>query len=335
MTGMRATAKVTGSILIACALLFVRPAAQSKPAAEETPAPAAPIRLPLTKLTPEASIAVKGEKTFVSGPDAMWILNRTTAELLKVDAKTNAIASTMKLESTPCASALIAFGSLWIGDCKTPAIVRIDPAASKVAAKIAVPASGAVGAFATAVGSVWTIIDRRGTLVRIDPDTNQIVAEVYLSAGSSAMAFGEGALWIADSKANTVTRVNPFTNVIGESVAVGKGPIAIAVGGGAVWSLNGADGTISRIDPKTNKVAATIKAGTTGASGAIVVGEGTVWASVPGQPLSRIDATANRLLQQFSGPGGGEVAIGFRSLWIAPTADTVWRIDPKRVEATR
>ena len=333
--GMRVTAKATGTLLIACALLLARPLAQSKPATDDTPPPAAPIHLPLTKLTPEASIAVKGDKSFVAGPDAMWILNRATSEILKIDQKTNAIASTIKLTSTPCPGALMAFGAIWTGDCKTPAIVRVDPAASKVAATIAVAPTGAIGASATAVGSVWALIDRRGTLARIDPDTNQVVAEVYLSPGAAAMTHGEGALWVTDSKANTVTRVNPFTNVIGETITVGKGPIAIAVGSGAVWSLNGGDGTISRIDPKTNKVSSTIKAGTTGTSGSIAFGEGAVWVSVAGQPLSKIDPVANRLLQQFSGLGGGELAIGFKSLWIAATPDAVWRVDPIRVEATR
>ena len=335
MTGMRAIAKVTGALLSACALLWARPFAQSRPAGDETPPAVPAIRLPLTKLTPEASIAVKGDRSVVAGPDAIWVLNRSSSELLKVDPKTNAIASTIALASPPCAGALFAFGGVWAGDCKTPAIVRVDPAAAKVAATIALPAGGSATTWAMAVGSVWTLLDQRGTLARIDPDTNQIVAEVYMSPGSNVIAFGEGALWVADAKAHTVTRVNPFTNVIGESIKVGKAPIAIAAGAGAVWSLNGADGTISRIDPKTNKVTATIKAGTIGASGSIAVSDGSVWVSVPGQPLTRIDPVSNRLVQQFSGPGGGELAIGFKSLWIAATADAVWRIDPKRVEATR
>ena len=156
-----------------------------------------------------------------------------------------------------------------------------------------------------------------------------------MSAGSTAIANGEGALWVADSKANTVTRVNPNTNVIGESITVGKTPIAIATGAESIWTLNGGDGSISRIDPKTNKVTATIKAGTTGATGGIIVSDGAVWVSVPGQPLSRIDTTANRLVQQFSGPGGGSIVSAFKSIWISATTDAVWRIDPKRVEATR
>ena len=60
-----------------------------------------------------------------------------------------------------------------------------------------------------------------------------------------------------------------------------------------------------------------------------------MWVSVPGLPLSRIDPATNRLVHQFAGPGGGALTIGFKSLWVTATADAVWRIDPKRVEATR
>jgi len=335
MTGMRAIAKATGVIFIACTVLWARPFAQSKPAADDTPPAAPPLRLPLTKLTPEATIAVKGDRSVINGPDAMWIVNRSSSELLKVDPKTNAIAATIALPAAPCAGALVAFGGVWIGDCRTPAIMRVDPTAAKVAATIKLAAGAAAETWAMAVGSVWALTDKRGTLSRIDPDTNQIVAEVYLAAGSAAIAFGEGALWIADSQRHNVTRVNPFTNVIGETIAVGKRPIAITAGAGAVWSLDGADGTVSRIDPKTNKVTATIKAGTPGSTGSIAVSDGAVWVSVPGQPLTRIDPVSNRLVQQFSGPGGGVLTVGFRSLWIAATPDAVWRVDPKRVEATR
>src|SRR6187549_1042260 len=99
---MRFAGKALTIVLVGCTLLLARPFAQSKPAADDassTP-PAPPIRVPLTKLTPEASIAVAGDRDLVASGDAMWILNRTSPALLKIDPKTNAVASPVTLTST-------------------------------------------------------------------------------------------------------------------------------------------------------------------------------------------------------------------------------------------
>ena len=143
------------------------------------------------------------------------------------------------------------------------------------------------------------------------------------------------AIWLVSTAKGLAIRVNGYSNVVEETVKVGPSPIAIASGEGSVWTLNGGDGSLSRIDPKTNKVTETIKAGITGASGTILVGEGSVWVSAPGSPLARIDPRTNTLAQRFTGAGGGVFALGLKSIWLAATPTHIWRIDPKRVEATQ
>jgi DNA-binding beta-propeller fold protein YncE len=92
---------------------------------------------------------------------------------------------------------------------------------------------------------------------------------------------------------------------------------------------------VSRIDPKTNKVAATIEVGVPGSGGDIAVGEGSVWVTAFEYPLSRIDPSANTVVQQFYGPGGDAVRVGLGSVWLSNYKQgNVWRIDPRRVEAT-
>jgi YVTN family beta-propeller protein len=132
-----------------------------------------------------------------------------------------------------------------------------------------------------------------------------------------------------------VTRVDPRTNLIVETIAVGKSPRFLAVGEGAVWVLNQGDGTVSRIDPKTNKVVATIDVGMPGPGGDIAAGEGSVWVTSYDFPLSRIDPSINRVAQQFVGPGGDAVRVGPGAVWLSNGREqNVWRIDPRRVEAT-
>jgi virginiamycin B lyase len=52
-------------------------------------------------------------------------------------------------------------------------------------------------------------------------------------------------------------------------------------------------------------------------------------------PLTRIDPSTNSVVQQFFGPGGDAVRVGHGSVWLSNLrAGNVWRLDPKRVEAT-
>ena len=274
----------------------------------------------------------------------------------------------------PCQPVVSAFRTLWVAFCDSKGLARFDPPAEKPAADkpatdkpaaatpsptpSATPAptpapaaekpadakksTGPVaveirqaGPLINATGSVWMITDTRGTLARIDPDTNAAVAEIQVLGGAHAFVSGMNAIWVVSSTVDTVTRVNAETNVVEETIKVGKGPVSVAIGEGSVWTMNGGDSTVSRIDPKTNKVAETIKSGVAATEGTIIVGEGSVWLSAPGMPLTRIDPATNRMVQQFSGPGGGRLAIGLKSLWLSATPTAIWRIDPKRVEATR
>jgi virginiamycin B lyase len=208
------------------------------------------------------------------------------------------------------------------------------PPVPKSPATIAVEIQTA-GPLTSATGSIWMITNTAGTLARIDPDTNAAVAEIHIPGGAIALASGMNAIWLVSATGDSVTRVHAETNVVEETIKVGRRPLSVAIGEGSVWTMNGGDGTVSRIDAKTNKVIETINSGVIATSGTIVIGEGSVWLSAPGIPLTRIDPSTNRMVQQFTGPGGGLLAIGLKSLWLGATPTAIWRIDPKRVEATR
>jgi virginiamycin B lyase len=182
--------------------------------------------------------------------------------------------------------------------------------------------------------------DDKGTLARFDPATNKVVAEIYLPAGSFGLAFdnasgSDGALWVTSTAHDSVSRVDPHTNLVVETIKVGKAPRFIATGADGVWTLNQGDGSVTRIDPKTNKVAATVEVGVPGGGGDIAVGEGSVWVTSFDFPLSRIDPSTNTVVQQFVGKGGDAVRVGLGSVWLSNLeAGVVWRLDPRRVEAT-
>jgi virginiamycin B lyase len=49
-------------------------------------------------------------------------------------------------------------------------------------------------------------------------------------------------------------------------------------------------------------------------------------------PISDIDPATNTVAQQFYGPGGDAIRVGHGSVWLSSLP--VWRLDPKRIEAT-
>jgi virginiamycin B lyase len=71
-----------------------------------------------------------------------------------------------------------------------------------------------------------------------------------------------------------------------------------------------------RIDEKSRKVVATIQAGIPGTGGDIGYGADSVWLTVFDVPLTRVEATTNRVVKQWVGEGEDSLRFGFDSLWI-------------------
>jgi YVTN family beta-propeller protein len=293
------------------------------------------VKIPIARLKPEAVFAVPGAPDWIAVDEAVWISNKPKDTVARLDPKTNVVAATIPVGKRPCSGLAAGFGSLWVPNCGDETVSRVDLKTGAVTATIRTHIGNTEGSIATGAGSVWLIVDAKGTLARFDPATNAVVAEIYVAPGSYGLAFGEDAVWVTSTDRGLVSRIDPHTNLVVETIVVGKAPRFIAAGDGAVWTLNQADGSVSRIDPKTNKVVATIDVGVPGSGGDIAVGEGSVWVTSFEFPLSRIDPSTNAVAQQFFGPGGDAVRVGLRSVWLSNLeAGTVWRIDPRRVEAT-
>ncbi len=146
---------------------------------------------------------------------------------------------------------------------------------------------------------------------RIDPDQNKIVSELRLPAGCNTLTFGETALWVTCPAENRVLRINPETTLVEKRIEVSPQPTALAIGESSVWVLCIKDGKIERIDPKTNKVTKTIETGVSGATtGGIAVGQGSIWVTLTGFPITRIDPVSEKVVQQFWGAGGGAIQFG-------------------------
>jgi virginiamycin B lyase len=317
-------------------IAFVLSSALLQPASAPKPGvKTAGVKIPIERLKPEAVFPYAGAPDWIAVDESVWVSNRPKDSVARLDPKTNTVAATIAVGKGPCSGLAVGFGSLWVPSCGDKTIARVDLTSGAVTATFPSTIASSEGSIVVGAGSVWIMTDAKGTLARFDPATNAIVAEIYVAPGSYGLAFGEDAVWVTSTERSTVARVDPHSNLVVETIPVGKSPRFIAAGAGAVWTLNQGDGSVSRIDPKTNTVAATIEVGVPGGGGDIAVGEGSVWVTAFEYPLSRIDPSTNTVVQQFFGKGGDAVRVGRGSIWLSNLeAGQVWRLDPRRVEAT-
>jgi virginiamycin B lyase len=356
------------------ALAVTASPAQSKSRKDvKDPAPRQGIKTPGVQI-PFASLKADAElqlaPRWIVFSDSVLIPNKTGG-LERLDARTNKLVEPVTGVAKLCGGAALGFASLWIPDCEDHTLVRLDakvaadpkapvngkrgrgaaavegdakpePPKPMEAAKIAEPvkiASG-VGSAAPAVAanpdSVWILSDDKTTLSRIDPDQNKVVSELRLPAGCNSLTFGETALWVTCPSENRVLRINPQTTLVEKRIEVSPQPAALAIGESSIWVLCLKDGKVERIDPKTNKVTKTIETGVSGAAtGGIAIGGGSIWVTLTGFPITRIDPLSEKVAQQFWGAGGGAIQFGQGSLWLTNLQDgTLWRLDPKRILAT-
>jgi branched-chain amino acid transport system substrate-binding protein len=102
----------------------------------------------------------------------------------------------------------------------------------------------------------------------------------------------------------------------------------VVYAGGAVY-VSGPEDLLRKIDPVSLRVRGTVRLG--GPVLGLAWGLGSIWATVGGRPLDRIDPKSLRVTQriQLPSPEPAPVTVGAGSVWVADNlAGLVWRIDP-------
>jgi streptogramin lyase len=129
--------------------------------------------------------------------------------------------------------------------------------------------------------------------------------------------------------------VDPQTNLVDKTIEVSPHPGPVALGENSVWVLCEKAGKLDRVDPKTNKVTKTIELGAAAAGASMAIGEGSLWVSMPGFPITRVDMTGEKVAQQFWGEGAGAIQAALGSVWLSDAkSGKLWKFDPKRIAAT-
>ena len=276
------------------------------------------VQVPYSSIKPSVTMKIGGTADWVLVTEnAVWVASTKPFAILRIDPATNKIVASIKIPGEACSGLASGFGSIWAPICgKQPALVRIDAAKNEINATLPVSPAGPEGSISASDDSVWLVTDQNGTLVRIDPSTNSVRQEISISPGSYNPIFSNGIVWITGIEKNVVTAVDAKSGKVLESISVGPKPRFLTAGAGSIWTLNQGDGTVSRVDEKGRKLVATIQAGTSGTGGDIGYGADAVWLTVFDVPLTRVDATTNRVAKQWVGEGGDSLRFGFDSLWI-------------------
>jgi len=301
------------------------------------------VQIPIKMLKPEAVIpltAPAGALLFTT--DQVLITIPAKDEIARVEGKSNKVLESFSGIDKPCGGLTNAFRSVWVLNCGAQSLTRLETATGKSISTIASGTGNAPLAIASSPDSVWMLTDDKTTLSRIDPDTNAIVSEMRLPASCSSITFADNSLWLACPAGKRIIRINPQTGQIVTRIEVTPGPVSIAFGGASaaensIWVLSRAQGKVARIDTKTNKVTATVDLGIVNAEGSLAFGDGFLWVTAPGFPITKIspEPGKEKVVQQFAGDGGGSIHFGLNSIWLGNTAyNNVWRLDPKRVAAT-
>jgi virginiamycin B lyase len=297
------------------------------------------VQIPFANLKPDNEFSVPGAPDWIVAGESIWISNFPKNNVTRIDPRTNKIADVVAGLNKPCSGLAIGFGSLWVPNCGDQTLARVDLKTAKITATIPTGVANSEGGLAVTGDSVWLLTDAKSTLARLDPDKNTIVATVRLPAGCFTVAYGppgpEAALWVTCTTANKVLRVDPLANLVTDRIDVSPQPRFLTVGEGAVWVLCQGQGNVAKIDPKEKKVVSTIEVGVPGEGGDISAGEGAVWVTSFGFPISKIDPKSGKVVQQFVGDGGDAIKAAGGSIWLSNLKQqVVWRLDPRRIAAT-
>jgi virginiamycin B lyase len=304
---------------------------QQKPGVQDSA-----VKIPLAKLVPEAVFEIPGSPDWIAIGNDVWISNLPKNSVSRLDPRSNKVKQVITGLNKPCSGLAIGFGSLWVPNCGNKTLARIDLKSGKIQTQIETGIADAEGGFDVGAGSVWLLTDKSGTLARVDPKTNRVTKTNVLASGCYAAAYGYGSVWVSCTEKNIIVRVDPATNRVLATIPVGPKPRFLTVGEGGVWTLNQGDGSITRISPSDNRVLATIAVGIPGGGGDISAGEGSIWATSFGFPVSRVDPATNRVVQQFVGEGGDAIRAGRGSIWLSNyKLGSEWRLDPHKIALIR
>ncbi|MGN6798135.1 MAG: hypothetical protein ACTHKS_08300 [Gaiellaceae bacterium] len=269
------------------------------------------------------------------GYGSVWVGTHRGYYLYRINPKTNAKRA-IEIPQNTCSNPVFADGFVFQSGCNdTMTSLQISAKTNHVGRHLP-GVAGFVGA-----GSLW-LVDQTFRIARVDPRTGVELAwidpKVDVSQYGAAVGLLDGGVWVCSDSA--VSRIDVLTNKVTEVIPLPNSQISGdvpggnlggdygVVFGGKLWVTNPAG--LYEVDPATHTARLLpIKVTPMSEFGDlyVVAGAGSLWMRTSNTSVARIDPATGKVVGRFAASGGGGgIAVGFGSLWVANAgADTIWR----------
>jgi len=227
---------------------------------------------------------------------------------------------------------LVAAGSVWVGSTGPNAISRIDPAANRVTASVALPGPACAGLTA-GFGALWSpICGKPGGLAKIDLATARLETVFPVGPGvpEGGIAASPDSLWAPRDDKGRLQRIDPKNGHVRQTLDLCAGAENPAYAAGFVWVTCSAGAAIVRIAADTGRAAGQTPTGPHPRF--LAADRRSVWALNQGDgSVTRIDAVSGRVLAtiRVNTPGhGGDIQVGGGRVWTTLAGTPLSLIDP-------
>jgi len=179
-------------------------------------------------------------------------------------------------------------------------------------------------------------LDQGNAAAEIDPASNSVVGSVPVGARPGEITSGSGSVWVANLDDQTISRIDPATRTVTRTFTVDDTPTGLAATSDAVWVVGSKPTqpfiTVQQIDPRFNTVSGKTRIGNVvpGGPGSVAAHGSTVWAAPSAGLLSRLDPRSAEVVRRIDPNAGmNSVALGTDAVWVTDGgANAVVRVDP-------
>jgi streptogramin lyase len=280
-------------------------------------------------------IKVAGPGHLGVGFGSVWVEEHRLDSVRRIDPKTDRL-RTIAIGESVCAPPAFGAGAVWVWGCDSNRIYEINATNNRVVAKV----DGTNPVFGA--GSLW-LLSTEGKIVRVDPTSRVVLATIdpKIDAGAGGPDIvAVGSVWVSGDSA--VSRIDVNTNQVTAVIPLPGWKPSGGVSGGYLdanfgtfannrfFDSNAAG--VYAIDPATNTakhLSIAYHALSQAGDFPIIAGNGSVWVRTSDSSVARIDPASGNVIARYpaeAAGGGGGIAIGFGSLWVANFGTgTIWR----------
>lgn len=183
---------------------------------------------------PVRSFTVKHPVGLTVGGGSLWVVNRFTNAVTRIDLAQKRVAETIKTGVNPLA-VTFGYGALWVANGDSGTVSVIQPGATKPIQVTGIPSPDAISAGA---GGIWVTSTGTHSIFRIDPDTHAIIARIGLGTPTdflSGVSAGPHGVWAISD--HHLIRIDPATDRVTTRIRfpAGTEPKAVTSTPTSVW----------------------------------------------------------------------------------------------------